>query len=571
MRVAAAKRAAGGQVDDLGLADKADASASVKPRRFAIVIAVGLPTILAAFHALAYGRWIVDDAAITFAYVRSMAEGHGPVFQELDDPVEGFSNPAWLALLLVGRLARLFDHGTWFGVPDYVTFPKLLALVCCGFLFGAYYRVAAAMTRWPVAVTVVAGAITASIPSFVIWTFSGLENGLLAATVAWLSASISVGVIRGNLLSSTTAAACGLLAALAALTRPDGIVYAIAFPAAAILLAGERLSVRLRASLISVAVFAVPMVVYLMWRFATFDLLVPNTAVAKSQGLPGLRSIARPIELILFTGFAPALLGLWLVVCALRKRTKRTHGLLALLLMFGLAVLEYALLEPDWMAQRRFATPIWVTGSLIIAVAGAIVVESSTTKQRRVVTAVSVAASLVCVVVFLQSAVSFRRAPTVPVCAVASYAGWNVNAYASALGLEGATLVTPDVGGTGLVTKLRIIDLAGLTNRDVARRWADNDFAGLRDDIFGAEPEFIETHHGWSTITGLTDDARLASEYIPVSQTTETDGLWLRRDLSDAFAAISPAPTSPRSLPLMSDDPYQLVEPLASCGQLTSE
>ena len=35
-------------------------------------------------------------------------------------PVEGFSDPAWMALLDFGHRLGLFDHGTWFGVPDYV-------------------------------------------------------------------------------------------------------------------------------------------------------------------------------------------------------------------------------------------------------------------------------------------------------------------------------------------------------------------------------------------------------------------------------------------------------------------
>ncbi|MGH3992012.1 MAG: hypothetical protein ACRDSN_06050, partial [Pseudonocardiaceae bacterium] len=134
-------------------------------RHLSAVAAVGVPTGLVGAHALLYGRWIVDDAAITFAYARSVANGEGPVLQPGADPVEGYSNPAWLALLVAGRWLGLFDRGTWLGVPDYVAFPKLLALVCVAGMFACFYAVARATTSRPALVTVVAGAVTAGVPS----------------------------------------------------------------------------------------------------------------------------------------------------------------------------------------------------------------------------------------------------------------------------------------------------------------------------------------------------------------------------------------------------------------------
>ncbi|HWM05717.1 MAG TPA: hypothetical protein VNP92_25535, partial [Actinophytocola sp.] len=70
-----------------------------------------LPTAVTTLHALAYGRWIVDDAGITFAYARSITSGAGPVLQPGAEPVEGYSNPAWLLVLAAGRAIGLFDRG----------------------------------------------------------------------------------------------------------------------------------------------------------------------------------------------------------------------------------------------------------------------------------------------------------------------------------------------------------------------------------------------------------------------------------------------------------------------------
>ncbi|OAN28656.1 hypothetical protein A4X20_10735 [Mycolicibacterium iranicum] len=538
------------------------------PAWWAPIAAIGTPTLLVGLHALVYGRWIIDDAAITFAYVRSIASGLGPVLQAGADPVEGFSNPAWLALLVAGHKVHLFDHGTMFGIPDVVAFPKLLALIFCAVLFAAFYRVAKALTRWPVTVTIVAGGITAAIPSFVIWCFSGLENSLLAAAVGWLAACIATAVGGDRLLTTRTAVICGIVAAVAGLTRPDGMIYVLAYPLAVLLLGRAPRAHKLRAAAVGTAAFALPLGVFLLWRYATFGEVVPNTAIAKAQGLPDLMGLARPMGLVVFTGVAPALLGAVLVAIVLRRRAGNHAGLLALLITFALGVLAYVILEGDWMGQYRFATPIWATGALIIAVAGAQVLAGADGRERRRVWMASAVTAAVAVPVLAHSALTFRADPTVPMCAVASYAGWTPNEYADYLGLDDATIATPDIGGTALVSNLRIIDLGGLADAALARRWAAGDASGLRDDIFAARPEFIETHHEWSDTTGIIEDPRLATEYVELARTSRTDGLWIRRDLATQLDARGGLPVAPKSLPLKTDDPYQLVEPLASCGQM---
>jgi len=43
--------------------------------------------------------WNVDDAAISFAYARNLADGEGLVAQPGGERVEGYSNPLWVLLL----------------------------------------------------------------------------------------------------------------------------------------------------------------------------------------------------------------------------------------------------------------------------------------------------------------------------------------------------------------------------------------------------------------------------------------------------------------------------------------
>ena len=83
-----------------------DECSAAPPSRRDVATALGVPTVVLAIHTATYGPWIEDDAGITFAYARSLATGAGPVLQPGADPVEGFSNPLWLAILVLGRVAR---------------------------------------------------------------------------------------------------------------------------------------------------------------------------------------------------------------------------------------------------------------------------------------------------------------------------------------------------------------------------------------------------------------------------------------------------------------------------------
>jgi hypothetical protein len=191
------------------------------PRRGRVLPVLGVVagTAVIGWQASRYGSWIEDDAAITFAYARSITEGLGPVVAGGTQPVEGFSNPTWLALLCVGRLLGLFDRGTLFGIPDYVLFPKALALLCCAGILVACHWIARDIVRRPWLVTLAVGVVLSWIPSFVIWCFSGLENSLYAMVVVWLAA-----VLFRRSSSPGAARTAGLLAAAAALSRPDGVI-----------------------------------------------------------------------------------------------------------------------------------------------------------------------------------------------------------------------------------------------------------------------------------------------------------------------------------------------------------
>ena len=585
-------------------------------------VAVVLPTAVAAGHASLYGRWEVDDAGITFAYARSVATGAGPVLQPGAPPVEGFSDPAWMALLAFGHRLGLFDHGTWFGVPDYVAYPKALAIALLAVVFTAFLATASAVSRYPAAVTAVAGCACALIPSFVIWSVSGLENALLAAAVA-----VQVAVVvrrRDRLAAVLPALACGLLAALAALTRPEAAVYAATYPLA-LLVVGRPRWRELGAAALSVVAFAVPFGAYLAWRLATFGQWLPTTAIAKSQGLPTVAGFAKVGSLIAYAGWPIVLVGTLLVGAALAgaagrataastsgaatdlraasatgaaaagtgrlgatttdlasigRPAARTVGRRAaappppsgvgtavalVLIPLALALAAFGVLIPDWMEQFRFATPVWTLGPFVMVLAGIQVLTTLRWRGRVIVTGVTAVAAALSVAGFVPNVQTFRDNPTAPLCLIVVNTGREFNGYMDVLGVASATFFAPEIGGAALTGRALLYDGGGLAEPTIARFWATKDTAGIRDYVLDdVKPTFIRAHGSFRPFIGLDADPRFARDYVEIGTFTNGGANWVRRELVPDAATLTRLQAWGATA--LAADAAQRATPRASCG-----
>ena len=563
------------------------------PARLRGAAAVALPTAVAAAHASLYGRWEVDDAGITFAYARSVATGAGPVLQPGAPPVEGFSDPTWLVLLAVGRKVGLFDHGTWFGVPDYVAYPKTLALVLLAVVFSAFLAAASAVSRRPAAVTAVAGCACALIPSFVIWSVSGLENALLAAAVA-----VQVAVLvrrRDCLAGALPAIACGLLAALAALTRPEGAVYAATYPLA-LLVVGRLRWRELGAAALSTVAFAVPFGAYLAWRLATFGQWLPTTAIAKSQGLPTVAGFAKVGNLIGYAGWPIVLIGAVVVGAALTRpaggpaarlphRSRVTlpppsdsnvtllqpggapsaTAVALVLVPLALALVAFGVLVPDWMEQYRFATPVWTLGPFVVVLAGAEVLAGLRRRGRAAVACIAVAAAALSATGFVTDVQTFRDSPTAPMCLIVTNTGREFNGYMDVLGLHSATFFAPEIGGAALTGRALLFDGGGLAEPTIARFWAAKNPAGIRDYVLDdVKPTFIRAHGSFRPFIGLDGDPRFRRDYVEIGTFTNGGANWVRRVLVPDAATL--ARLQAWGATALAADAAQRATPRASCG-----
>lgn len=305
---------------------------------------------------------------------------------------------------------------------------------------------------------------------------------------------------------------------------------------------------------------------YLAWRSTTFGALLPNTALAKAQGLPTSADLTRPAEL---RGYAGWLLALIAVVCigAVAARPSRLRtGMVVLLVPLGLAVAAFGLLSPDWMGEYRFATPVWPLAALATVLAGVHLLPQLAIRGRASVVALSAVGVMISASSWFNAAAAFRDHPTAPLCLVAQNSGHEFNAYPRVLQVRDGTLLIPDVGGAALVSDLRVVDLAVLTDVRIAGYYSTGDMVGLRDYVFTElRPTFIHSHGAWSAATGVLADPRLAADYELIGPTPADGSNWVRR-AAVADAALLTAARAWAAEVAVPADVAQRETPRASCG-----
>ncbi|MBB3665836.1 hypothetical protein FB384_004795 [Prauserella sediminis] len=508
--------------------------------------AVAAGSAMIGAHGAYYGNWIVDDAAITFSYARSFSEGLGPVVQAGAQPVEGFSNVTWTLLLALARLVGLFDHGTIFGIPDYVLLPKVLALVLCAGILTACHAALTRVLVRPWLGTLAVGGLLAMTPSFVIWVVSGLENALYGLLITTLAVLVFRAVLDDAVLRWRLAVGAGLLAALAALTRPEGLIYGGVYPLVVLgtlwRSRGAPVSTAVRYIALSTAAFVGAAGAYFLWRRVTFGEWLSAPSIAKSQGLPYPTDLPKAGQIVGYAG-APAILLVCVFVGMLLARPPWwRRGLFALLVPLGLGLVAFTVLEDDWMGHLRFATPIWVLGALTAVLAAAEVVRRVRGGARAAVVTGMVVALVASGSSFAVAAYDFRRAPTLSACHVADRYGRAFNGYADLLGLDRASLLLPDLGGTSMTSRLRLVDMAGLTDVRMAHMIRNEDRAGTKRYVFDeVRPTFIHTRLPWTGGGDLTEDPRFTRDYVRIFAEPGhpwPDGDWVRRDVVPDSATL---------------------------------
>jgi len=435
---------------------------------------------LAAYCALALPlrHWMVDDAAISMAYAANWVSGHGLVSQPGMEPVEGYSNFLWVVVL--AALDRL-------GMASVLGIKAVSACCVAAALVSLNTTCAALMSHAARAAVLV---LTATCSSIVVWTTSGLENPLTL-----LLASEILRALFGK-----KGAYLGALIAALGMTRPEGVLLGVL---ALVFLRGRPLLAFLG---VAFAIYAA----FLVFRWATFGDLVPNTFYAKEASRIDPWTILFNAGDLLNAPFGLGLAMVAVLAAALRAEAPQRAIPLAMMAVTGGI---FALMPPDWMADHRFATAFLPAAFVLTGVA--------LSAMPRVLLALLVLS----IALNAQRLIAFYDAPTLPVTQVRA----TVTAFeqrARSLGIEDASLLTPDIGAALLHSSLTIHDLAGLCDRVIATALRKPDKTVLHDYVFERlRPTFIHAHTVWADYAAFETDPRFARDYVALNKTD-----FVRRD-----------------------------------------
>ena len=236
---------------------KSGLTSGIDPRWIPISLAAGLATIFV--YRFSLHLFLSDDAFISFRYSRHWVEGLGLVWNP-GEKVEGYTNFLWMALMAGGL--RL-------GVEPEVFAPLMGLLSGIGVLFLAA-KLCPPQSHW----RWLTPTLLLTNYSFVAWSSGGLETQMfsfwgLAAVV------LAVGGAHPGLI--------GLCGAAAALTRPEGLLWAGAAGLCWLIDLGRRQMSWRRAAWFPIA-FVAPVAAHVLWRFDYYGFWLPNTFYAKVGG-----------------------------------------------------------------------------------------------------------------------------------------------------------------------------------------------------------------------------------------------------------------------------------------------
>jgi hypothetical protein len=492
--------------------------------RESLALAVALGLLVA--HVAWFGAWLVDDAGISFAYSRTLASGQGFTAQPGTPPVEGFSNPLWTLLA-----AALYAVGA-FPLP---LAAKLLSLLFTVIAFGVIWR--SLRTRTQSAIALGAPLVMLAVNTgFVIWTTSGLENPLLACLAVSLCA-ITIRRVESDTDDVRPDAWAGVLAALLALTRPDALLYAFVHPlASAVALTARGCSAgRIVKSWLATAAGFIPILGgYFAFRVGYFGAWAPNTYYAKSKpSLANLTDVGKLLDLIEggvgdFLWPALALGAAAFLLLAVRRRL--SPFTLVLFAYLGVAAAIYVVMPRDWMGEFRFATPFfpflyWALAALALDTASAF---QPGVGARRLASAVAIVGVAQFALIGAARSAVFRDTPTLPLSVVQEFGARGFNRLATVLPPGPKSVLTPDLGGVLLDSTLRVYDLAGLCDREIARALAAPDgLPRLHAYVFEQiRPTFIHTHGPFTRAARLHEDPRFARDYVTIHETVAAPPQW---------------------------------------------
>lgn len=449
-------------------------------------------------------NWMIDDAAITFAYSENLVLGHGLTLHPALPPEEAYSNTLWMLWLALLRM---------FGVAIPVA-AKLSCLAIGALTIGLLHAASARLEgnetgRWLILTAVLLGA------PYLVWSGSGLEHGLqglalLLCVILPLFTTRHVAWLSGVSLSALV------------LVRPEAPLLVIACFAVHLYQAHAQTKDWLQTLRQTWLVAFIPGAVWvalIAFRLAYFGDPLANPYYVKASDA----TFARLLNL---TGGAWEYLyawafgsGIFVALPAVARACRRPLPLpINMALVLSATHLVFVLYaRGDWMGCWRFVSPIIPMLALVIAWAYS---------RPRAETPSDVAPGADRLVAWATVAIlavggfrqyfTFLANPTTPYALVAIIGEQFVD-LGKRLGVTEPLLAHHDAGGTSYTARIKLLDLGGLGNRAIAKHMNDAEF--LTHYILDEEkPDFVfgVAHNFASGASLFWQRPQFESDYVRV-------------------------------------------------------
>ncbi len=317
-----------------------------------VYAAHGLTMILRSSFVIDGRRYfcLFDDAMISLTYARNWANGHGIVWNVDEQPVEGYTNFGWVAVMAAVHLLGLTKIGVCLAM-------QVLGLVLgCACVVGAA-RLGRALEFSPGGIVLSAVLVGASY-HLKYFSVLGAEQSLLALLYIW-SAVLAVSCLTSGRVRGSPFVPL----ALGAIVRPDTPI-SIAVLTMVLFAACHR--ARWRSAVYGMSAMLL-FLVHLWWRHGYYGEWVPNTYYTKVVGWPFEDRLRRGI--VAGVGSVRRmLLPLLIVVVGLFGRKSAPAALI--LGTFGALLVYQTWVGGDAWPRDRFLCP--ATPAVLVLTAGAL-------------------------------------------------------------------------------------------------------------------------------------------------------------------------------------------------------
>jgi hypothetical protein len=218
---------------------------------------------------------LFDDAMISMTYARNLMEGYGLNWARWGEPVEGYSHPLWLLVMIPVNALPI-------ALRDRSLLVQIFSLLTLGATVAAVRRLMLDhFSNGPLRHWMPAAVLTAFYYPLAYWALMGMETGL-QALLAVLAVHLSLSAVHGG---RDRHLALWLVCTAAFLLRMDMLLLVVAVQLYLLLRGGLRPAGR-PSWLAGLAVFCGASLAYSLFRWFYFHDVLPNTYYLKMTGIP---------------------------------------------------------------------------------------------------------------------------------------------------------------------------------------------------------------------------------------------------------------------------------------------